>query len=448
MSAERPVHLFPAAAAGRPGAQRPPLPGAPAAIWLPWMLRLRWLAAAGQTCAILVVHFAFDLALPLGALAGVVAVTVGTNFVFVSLRDRLLRAPRFAVSGILALDVALLTALLYLGGGPANPFSVLYLVHVGLAALVLGLRGGLAIAALSAVLYAALFYVQSPVDLMHAMHGERGVALHLAGMWVATAVAAGVLGYFLGNISAALRDREEAILQLQHEAARAEKLVSLSTLAAGAAHELGSPLGTIAVLSRELEHALAARSDAARLVDDVRLVRSEVERCRSILGRLGEGAGGVAGEGPERVSVSEILSEVMEALAPEDRPRLQLPAAALDAGLSVPRRAVAQALTSLVRNALLATPSGGVVSIRTESRTHRVRFEICDRGDGMDADVLSRAGEPFFTTRPPGQGMGLGLFLARAVAEQLGGTIGLDSTPGCGTTAWLEVPTSLAGEAA
>ena len=425
-----------------------PLGDAPAAIWLPWIVRLRWVSAAGQFAAILIAWEMLALDLPVGWLLAVATLTVASNLALDRLRPRLALPESTLVTIVLALDVVLLTALLALAGGPANPFSVLYLVPVALAAVVLGVFSAAAVAALAAAGYAALFFLPGAAALGHAMHGPGSMELQLAGMWIATAAAAGIIGVFVAQIAVALRRREAQVRALERDAARAEKLVSLSTLAAGAAHELATPLGTIALAAGDLAKRLAPSGDDPRTESDARLILEEVARCREILSRMQGGAGGTLGEGPEHLDVGDVLRGVRDELRPAERERLQIAPAAGPIELRLPRRALVQALVSLVRNALAATPAEGSVSLRTERRADRIRFEVIDSGSGMTAAVLSRAGEPFFTTRAPGEGMGLGLFLARAVAEQLGGSLRLESAPGRGTRALFEVKRNAVGGSA
>jgi two-component system sensor histidine kinase RegB len=425
-----------------------PLPGAPVETWLPWIVRLRWLAAAGQIAAIGVAWAVLGLELPVAWLLSVAGITLASNVLLALLRPRLGAAPGPAVFAILALDVVLLTGLLALAGGPWNPFSVLYLVQVALAAVVLGVRPAVAVALLSAAGYAALFFLPGDSALEHALHGPGAMALHLAGMWIATATAGGIIGVFVAQIAAALRRREEQVRGLERAAARSEKLVSLSTLAAGAAHELATPLGTIALAAGSLATRRPGNTAAPQEGDDARLILEEVARCREILSRMQGGAGDVVGEGPERLDVGEVLTGVRQELRPSERTRLHIESPTDPMALRLPRRAIVQSLVSLVRNALSATPAEKRVSLRAVRNADRVRFEVTDEGIGMPPEVLARAGEPFFTTRPPGEGMGLGLFLARAVAEQLGGALELDSEPGRGTRARLEVRANAVGGAA
>ena len=414
-------------------------------VWLPWLVRLRWGAVVGQLLTVGVARWAFGLAVPLAPLLAIVAATTASNAVLARVSQRSVERANALTGAVLIADVLLLTALLGLSGGPANPFSVLYLVHVSLAALLFGFRGSVAIAGLCAAAYALLFAVHVPVawDVAahpgHAGHEGGRIGLHLQGMWVATAVAALTIAYFVARTAAALRERDARLRDLERIAARSEKLVALSALAAGAAHELGSPLATIAVASRELERAAERLPGADALAADARLVRAEAARCREILAWMSGDAGAGSGEGFDAVELGTVLAAVVARLDADDRARVAIDCDEPGAKIRAPRAALAQALLHLVRNGLAATPSAEAVRLAAAAEGALVRFTVSDRGAGMAADVLARAGEPFFTTRPPGAGMGLGLFLSRAVAEHLGGRLALDSAPGAGTRAVLEV---------
>jgi two-component system sensor histidine kinase RegB len=174
--------------------------------------------------------------------------------------------------------------------------------------------------------------------------------------------------------------------------------------------------------------------------EDVRLVRAQVERCRSILQRMCADAGEVMGEAFVSATVSELVARALAGLEALPAIRAQVAPAVGDLTLSVPPRALGQALQGVLKNAQDATPADGDVSFCVSRVGDQVEFVVQDRGAGMRPEVLARLGEPFFTTKPAGKGMGLGLFLARAVVERLGGVVAFDTAQSQGTTARIAVP--------
>jgi two-component system sensor histidine kinase RegB len=410
---------------------------------LAWLLRLRWGAALGQLLTILVVRFALDVALPLPPLFALVGVEVLSNVVLHLLAERR-PVPDGALGAVMALDVVLLSGLLYFTGGPNNPFSFLFLVPISMATLILPGAWTWALVLLSMACSAVLFAWNREL-LLGASHVEH-MTLHLRGMWVAFGVSAAFIVYFLRRVRRALAAREAELEASRAQTARQERLASLATLAAGAAHELSTPLATIAVVAKELERALANLAVPAGVADDVGLLRGQVERCRDILSRMSADAGEVMGEGFATISVDELVARALDGLAPAPSIRADLGDGARGLAVSVPPRAFEQALAVVLKNAQDASPAGAPVSFAIERVGERLEFVVRDEGAGMAPEVAARAGEPFFTTKPAGKGMGLGLFLARAVVERLGGALTLDSPgPRGGTTARLTIPVRAAG---
>jgi two-component system sensor histidine kinase RegB len=225
-------------------------------------------------------------------------------------------------------------------------------------------------------------------------------------------------------------------------AARQERLASLATMAAGAAHELSTPLGTVALAAKELERALDKRPESAALAGDARLIREQVGRCRAILEQMQQGAGTV-GEGVTACTVRELVDEALVGIRESPRVVCELADELAAAPLRLPPRAVSQALRSLVTNAQDASPATSAVVVQVTRDADMLDVRIRDRGAGMPGDVLARIGEPFFTTKAPGRGMGLGLFLARAVIEGVGGSLQIDSTAGDGTAVRVRLPTDV-----
>ncbi|HEX4421996.1 MAG TPA: ATP-binding protein [Kofleriaceae bacterium] len=406
-----------------------------------WLVRLRWAEIAGQAATVLVGQFLFDGALPIAALFTVVAVGLVSNLgielhYFGDRRSSAIVRPVYdwQIALVMMLDIGVLTGLLYFTGGPHNPFAFLYVVQIALATVLVRALWSWMLVGLSFVGFGLLLIAHQPL----AIPDDR----RTVGMWVALGVASAFVVHFLRRITGALAERDAELTKARGLAARQERLASLATMAAGAAHELSTPLGTVALAAKELERALT-KNEALELAADARLIREQVGRCRAILEQMAQGAGTV-GETVVSCTVGELLDEALVGIRDAPAVHRDVPAELLRAPLRLPPRAVTQALRSLVTNAQDASPatSSVVVAVRLDGRT--LELAIRDRGAGMPSEILARIGEPFFTTKPPGRGMGLGLFLARAVVEGVGGTMQIDSRDGDGTEVRVTLPTDVA----
>ncbi len=374
---------------------------------------------------------------PLRRLAPLIAAAAFIGIERVSSRGRGERVTRFTVAAHLLLLVALLTGLLELSGGPSNAFSVIYAVLIALAAVTLGSGWAMVVAAASVAAYGLLISWHLE-ELVPAHHRLIDFPTHLFTMWLAISAMAELAAHFIGAASRAVAQRERAIEVMREEAARTERLVSLTTLAAGAAHELSTPLATIAIAAKELERALSRARVPDEFAADARLIREEVDRCQLILDQMSGRAGGSAAEIPSEVAIDAVLSDVRARLTPDLATRLRISTASGAAAIVVPRAGLVQVLLSLVKNAFDASAATALVTLDISVTDGGCRVTIEDEGHGMSPEALRRAGEPFYTTKPTGQGFGLGLFLARAFAERCGGSLTLRSD--AGTLAILEVP--------
>jgi len=419
-----------------------PIPEAAPQIALPWIIRLRFGMAVGQIATVLFVRFALGVKIP------VMLIALGPGLVALSNLPLTARIAHPAeartvptatlVAWAFVFDTLALTFVLMLAGGPTNPFSLLYLVHITLSAIILTKRWTWLLGGLSMLCFGLLFRLYRPVAVLEMHHSTDGTNLHLIGMWIGFGVAAVLVALFSGKISELLRQHEDSLLKMQAELAKRDRLASLATLSAGAAHELNTPLATIAVVAKDLERFATStfRNDA--VADDSRLIRTEVERCREILWRMSADGAQPAAHASETVDVEDLLDEVRREIQQPDRVRISAPPEPVS--LIVPRRAVAQALIALTRNALEASPPQESVRVTAQRSEGLFRFVISDNGCGMSAETLRRIGEPFFTTKEPGRGMGLGTFLVRTLAEQLSGRLTFESTPLAGTHATFELP--------
>ncbi|WP_394822098.1 ATP-binding protein [Pendulispora albinea] len=441
-------------------------------IGLAWLVRLRWGAVAGQAVLVLVARVALGIDFALSILAGLLGLTAASNAALAIWLGRGGRSSQQILAAVLVFDTVILTAMLHASGGAANPFSVFYLVQVALAALLLETSGTWLVALVTSIGFATLFVgfvvpslaPAEPPTMHHGHHhggdpSNQSFSVHLQGMWAAYTLAAIFVGYFVTRLARALERQKRDLLALQHVAAKAEKLASLSTLAAGAAHELGTPLATIAVVAKELERASERAGDAPldrkSVADDARLLRAEAERCRTILAQMGAHAGQSQGEAPRAVSARQIAADVMAELDEARSARVAVEAGD-DPSLTVvaPPRALVQVLLNVVRNGLDASEDAPAArrkvtlslgaSTRASGRPARdasfVDFAVTDEGAGIAPDMVGRLGEPFLTTKAPGRGLGLGLFLVRAFVERTGGRLDIASRLGEGTKVTLSVP--------
>lgn len=420
-----------------------------------WLIRLRWAEIVGQSATVLVAQVFLGIALPIVPLLVVVGIGLLSNL---ALEVRLGRGePAPADSGaslsrpsapsegelaaVMALDILLLTALLFFTGGPLNPFGSLYLVQIALATVMVRAPWVWMLVVLSFSCYGLLLLVHQPLDLPD--------STRMVGTWVALGVASAFVVHFLLRITGALAAREAELAEARHLAARQERLASLATMAAGAAHELSTPLGTVALAAKELERALTSRlaegaaGVADPLIEDARLIREQVGRCRSILDQMAQGAGTI-GESLAKITVGELIAEAVTRTRAAPPIARELAEAMAALPIEIPRVAVTSALRSLLTNAQDASPPDQPVALQVSevASTRALLITITDRGSGMEPEVLARIGEPFYTTKAPGRGMGLGMFLARAVVEGVGGALQIDSVRGRGTTVSVTLPRS------
>jgi two-component system, sensor histidine kinase RegB len=405
---------------------------------LPWLLRLRWLGVLGQAFAVVVATEVFQLGYSIVWLGSLVLLSALSNVALAVVARRLSAQRSGTVMGsVLALDTLLLTALLAASGGPMNPFTVFYLVHITLSAVVLSTRWTLLVSTLAFGGFGALFLLPHGAHAMH--HDASGMAPHLQGMWVAFGLAALLTTFFVRQVTDAIRAQREQIASLREAGARNARLASITTLAAGAAHELGSPLGTIAIAAHDAELALRAIPGAGHVVEDLRLITLEVERCQEILGLMSARAG-EASEDARRVGVPELVRSVRAHLGEERSAKVRFDVSDRDSALDLPAGQIAESLVALIRNGLDASDPGSGIVVQVGRSGADAIISVEDRGSGIDAAILPRVGEPFFTTKQPGRGLGLGVFLVRAFVESRGGDLDIDSAPGEGTRARMRIP--------
>jgi two-component system sensor histidine kinase RegB len=420
----------------------------PVKIKLFWLIKLHWGAIVGQFAVVLLVPTWLGINLPRGSLFLLVMLQgVAMLFADVLARGARRKIPEAAIVAVMAFDCAVLTAMLVLAGGYANPFSMIYVVNVALSAVMLRplWAWGLLVASLGA--FGSLFLLGGGGEHVPGMPNvDSGtiMQLHMRGMWIALAISAALIVYIVQRVTRELEEVEVELAAERSLGERRDRVASLATLASGAAHELSTPLSTIAVVTRELQRTLQEGPPGAQ--DDLALIKQQISRCQDILHQMSANAGENAGEPIRPLPLAEWADAALANLPQWERVVVRADVDLSAHAVEGPVRGLVRALRSLLKNAIQASPPGEPVELRFSRHGQMIEVLVSDKGSGMAPEVLERVGEPFFTTKVPGEGMGLGLFLTRALAEQLGGDIEVTSKPGTGTTASLHLPAALAFE--
>lgn len=334
-------------------------------------------------------------------------------------------------------DVLGLTALLYFTGGSTNPLVSLYLLPLMIAATILPARYNWSVAALAVTCYSVLLVWYLPLVEQH-HHDENATAfgLHVFGMWATFVVSAGLIAHFVASMAQSLRERDRMLARAREEALRNERIVALGTLAAGAAHELGTPLATMTLLADDMAARYAAQPE---LREDAAEMQTQLANCKTIISALADSAGAARGESGRAQTADSFLDETLAKWL------LMRPAVGVDCRWSdatpapsiIVEQTLCQAVINLFNNAADASPSA--VEIRGRSEANQVVIEIKDRGPGLSAEVARRAGEAFFSAKSPA-GLGIGLFLANATIERFGGKVRLFNREGGGACTQIALP--------
>ncbi len=428
----------------------PPLPSyeqGASKIAFNWLLKLRWGAVACQLALIATVGLFFDISIPSVILLLVIFFQICSNLYFHFLEKRKSSISPWIFGLIMAWDIVHLTLLIYFTGGPMNPFTFLYLVHVALGAILMQQRWAWSLCFLTIILYALLFLLPPAPDLEGGLVPRQNtpvcltdssMGLHLQGMWLAYSLTAIFIVFFVSRIRTALETHQQTLSRLDEEKNRSEKMASLATLAAGAAHEFSTPLSTITIAAGEMLHHLQDSDADPELIGDANLIKSEINKCRDILQQLSADSGQHLGESIVPVSLVEIMAQVSSELEEETGREITLDLNTENMTVNIPRQSFVRTIKGLYRNAFDACPEGNIHG-RIYLDEGYLAISVSDEGAGMSEESAARASEPFYTTKAPGMGLGLGLFLARSLAVRYDGDLLLETEPGQGTTVVFRV---------
>lgn len=388
------------------------------------LVRLRWLAVIGQASAVLVVRFGLGFELPLWPCLTVIAVSAWVN-VALTLRGRM--APRIApalAGWVLAFDLTQQALLLYLTGGLQNPFAFLFVGPVLVAAMALPPRHTLMLGTLAVAWATVLLFVHEPLPWVP----DDPLILppiYVLGIWLCIVLSLGYIGIYAWQIAEGARRLSDALAATELVLAREQHLSQLDGLAAAAAHELATPLSTIAVIAKELERVLPKEAPYG---DDIRLLRGQTQRCREILGKLTELS--TSYEPFDRAALSDLIEEVV---APHRNFGIEidvmLPQEAGNEPAARRHPPLVYGLGNLVENAVDFAEARVEIAVRWTPK--EVTITIADDGPGFSPDIMDRLGEPYLTTRGARRvgadgepaGLGLGFFIAKTLLERSGATL-------------------------
>jgi two-component system, sensor histidine kinase RegB len=389
------------------------------------LVPIRWVAIAGQALTILIVHYGLGYRLPLLPALGVVAGSVALNIVLILLRQAAVRLGERDAALSLGYDIMQLAILLYLTGGLQNPFSILILAPVTVAAAILSRRRviGLSVLAVAAISVLALWHMPLPWRTEPLLFPPELVV----GIWVALVLSTVFIGGYTWSVAQEARRLRDAVAATQLALAREQRISAVGALAAAAAHELGSPLATIAVVAKELAHDLPADSPHG---EDAALLLSQTERCRRILAELSRQPEHDGGSPFDRLPISALV-EAAGTLHQRAGVKLII-ATAGQQGPEEPlvRRSpeIMHGLNNLIQNAVQFARRE--VSVTTFWDKATVTVEIADDGSGFPLHLLGRLGEPYISTRAgAADHMGLGIFIAQSLLERSGATLVFDNLP-------------------
>lgn len=403
------------------------------------LVRLRWLAVAGQLVALLTVRYGLGFPLPMAlcfvVVASAAALNIGLRLTF----ERNHRLAEWPATALLTFDLLQLASLLYLTGGLDNPFVVLALAPVVIGAVSLPRGQAAYLVALMVGLALVLAFHHLPMPWV------EGAALSLppiyrAGIWIALGLAGIFVALYAGRVAQEARLLSDALAATELVLAREQHLSQLDGLAAAAAHELGTPLATIALVTKEW----AKRPDTPPASDDLDLLSQQVRRCREILGKLTS-----LGDDPGSMLTHMTLSVLLEEVVQPHRNFDVEVKVAMNGSAPEPvcsrSPGVLYGLGNIVENAVDFARS--TVEARADWDSGAVTVTITDDGPGFAPDILSSLGEPYVTTRAADRrakidettGLGLGLFIAKTLLERSGADVLVSNRPGPQTGAVVQI---------
>jgi len=395
----------------------------PRHVRLDTILRLRWLAALGQLAAIFVVVQGLEFDLPIVPCLVIITLSALLNLALQITFNPMQRLEPRHAAGLLALNIIELAALLYLTGGLENPFSFLFLAPVLISATALPVRLTITLGLLAVACASVLMFFHQPLP----WDSDEPLVLppiYLIGVWISIVLAIGVTSLYSFQVTEEARKLSDALAATELVLAREQHLTQLDGLAAAAAHELGTPLSTIVLVSRELEKTLAENPQTA---GDIKTLREQAQRCRDILSKITQLS--ATGAPFDRMKLSTLIEETV---APHRDFGVDIKVRIAVAGTKEPvgsrNPAILYGVGNILENAV--DFARDAVEVNAWWNNDTVEIVISDDGPGFAPDILKRIGEPYLSRRrgpdeTPSEhtGLGLGVFIARTLLERTGARV-------------------------
>ena len=391
---------------------------------------IRGVALLGQVLALTYFTWAQPIGLPVTAIAFVLSVYASlTAAIWVRSRRAVPIGDTEFFIHLLA-DIAFFSILLFFSGGASNPFVSYLLIPISIAAITLSRGYSIAIAVIALLCYSLLLkYYVAIAALTPGHHQATGNSLHILGMWANFAISAAIIIYFISRMAATLKQQEQEIAMRRDAQLRDEQLLAVGTLAAGTAHELGTPLNTMKLIVDEM---LLDTGNQA----DVVLLNQQIEQCKTTLKQLLTTAEESQSTKLEARPVQDYFDNVLarwQLMRPLLQTRIQFTDS--PAVNAVFHPTIAQSILNLLNNAADASER---VDIDLGWNTEIATISIRDFGAGLDTDKMEMLGQPFVTDKA--DGLGLGLFLSQATLTRFGGTVSLQNAPEGGTLTQISLP--------
>jgi two-component system, sensor histidine kinase RegB len=411
------------------------------------LIRLRWVAVTGQLGAVLLVRFGLGFDLPLEACLAAIAMSVWLNIILGFNWPPTQRLSDKQAAALLAYDILQLAALLWLTGGLQNPFAFLFLVPVTVSATSLSLRMTIALGVLTLALAGILAITHQPLPWNDEFSLPR---LYVAGLWTSLLSGSVFAALYAGRIASEARQMRDALIATEAVLAHAQQLHALDGLAAAAAHELGTPLSTIALVAKELKRGLP---DPDALAEDLELLHSQALRCREILSRLSNHQA-EADIMLQQLRFSVMLEEVIEPMRGSGvaietkKPNL----GEFPEPIILRNPGIIYGLSNILENAVDFAKTKVEIELRWDNE--RITLIFRDDGPGFSDEIYARLGDPFISTRKTGslkdpslaadshEGLGLGFFIAKTLLQRSGAEVTLANrkTPETGAIVQISWP--------